>query len=141
MINSIYHGSLAAGLSVIEPRPSRSFGNQDLVFGTPVWFVALVMGTGWTDEDMHFGFHNYPRHTMYLSECYPGAFDKFFHQPTSIYSLDYDRGHWIHDYYTMWSQEFSSRIPQKVIKEVRVVDPWPIIVSNVPCIIHYGRSF
>lgn len=68
----IYHGS-SKEYRVLSPRPSRVIDGESAVFATPSYISAVIFGSFWTDVHFEFGSVNGKK---YLTERYPGAFDK-----------------------------------------------------------------
>jgi hypothetical protein len=133
-MNKVYHGSPVGGLQILEPRPSNLLWDCPVVFATPVWIVALIMGLGSQDDTIQVGFTN---HVLTMTEMQPNMFEKFMHNSTYVYTLDYDKGGFKYDYDALWCLEMVSPKEQRPIREQLIEDPYPIIKGSSVFLIDY----
>jgi len=118
-MNPLYHGSLKA-LDVVKPFPSNLTNNIPVVFATPIWIIALIMGTGWKDNNINCGYVN---GALTVTEVTKDAFERFFHRQTYVYTFDYDESLWYH-HHNLWACEFVSYQEQIPIHIQTVEDPF-----------------
>jgi hypothetical protein len=136
-MNKVYHGSPRAGLAVLEPRPSNLLWDCPVVFATPIWIIALIMGLQAQDDTIQVGVTN---HKLTLQEMQPNAFQEFLHRPTTVYTFDYDEGDFRFYYDALWTLEMVSPLPQRPVREQLIEDPYPIIKKSGVELIGYKEE-
>lgn len=78
-----YHGSQVAGIHKLRTNYSQLV-DKAVVYATPNYLMALILGTGWHDDNINLGTLN---NRPYLKEVTAGAFHRFLTRPTYVYHV------------------------------------------------------
>jgi hypothetical protein len=79
----IYHGSQVSGIHKLRTNYS-GLVDKSVVYSTPNYLMALILGTGWRDDNINLGAIN---GKPYLKEVTEGSFYRFLTRPTYVYHL------------------------------------------------------
>jgi hypothetical protein len=130
---TLYHGSQVQEIDKVKPNYS-SLVNHKVVYGSTNFLVALIMGTGWRDDQIGFGKLN---GKFYLEERTRGAFQKFLTRPTCVYEIENKSFHWFSE---LCSFELVSDIAHSPIKFTLILNPFEIIKNSELDLMSYQEN-
>lgn len=129
----LHHGSQVSNIHRLRTNYS-ALVDKAVVYVTPNYLMALILGTGWRDDNINLGTLN---GKPYLQEVTKGAFNKFLTRPTYVYHVD-NVG--FHTHPNLCLFEYVSDTEHSPIGCDLIINPLSIIVQSHVHMIWHPQS-